>query len=244
MEHVGPVILIIALALAVCALLGACAIAVERVSPRRDVLGGLAVIGMKLYARLVHNLRVEGLEHVPTSKDAGPLIVVANHSAGVDPVLVQAIVPFEVRWLMAQDMQVKPFGWLWEWAGVIGVRREHGGDSRAVREALRHLDQGGVIGVFPEGGIARPRGTLRTFAPGVGLIVRKSSAPVLPVVIDGTPETLTAWGSLIRRSRSRIRFLQPVTYHARDKADAVRDDLQRRFLDATGWNLDGDADTA
>ena len=45
-----------------------------------------------------------------------------------------------------------------------------------------------AIGIFPEGGIARPPGVLREFQTGVGFLVRKSRATVLPVWLEGMPE--------------------------------------------------------
>jgi hypothetical protein len=81
---------------------------------------------------------------------------VANHTAGVDPVLIQAVAPFEIRFLMARDMQPRVLRELWEWTGVIAVNRD-GPDSRAAREAIRWLREGGldgtggVIGTFTGG---------------------------------------------------------------------------------------------
>src|SRR5690606_28478224 len=74
-------------------------------NPRAEPLAGLALVFIRLYARFFHALRVEGGEHVPRSLHPGPLILVCNHTAGVDPLLVQAAVPFEIRWMMARDMQ-------------------------------------------------------------------------------------------------------------------------------------------
>lgn len=58
-----------------------------------------------------------------------------------------------------------------------------------------------------------------TFAPGVGLLIDKSSATVLQVVIRGTPRATTAWGSLLRFSRSRVRFLPPLDIASAPRAD-------------------------
>jgi 1-acyl-sn-glycerol-3-phosphate acyltransferase len=208
-------------------------------NPREEPFAGIAVLAMRLYARLVHRLRVEGLEHVPGRRGHGPIVLVANHTAGVDPILIQAMAPFEVRFLMARDMQPRAFDWLWEWTGVIAVNRD-GPDSRAAREAIRWLreggldGEGGVIGIFPEGGIERPARRILPFLPGIGLLVLKGRARVLPVVIEGAPYTRTAWGSLLRRSRARVRFLAMVSYEGAD-AGEIAGDLRRRFMEATGW---------
>ena len=67
-------------------------------------------------------------------------------------------------------------------------------------------------------------------------MVLKGGARVLPVVIDGTPYTKTAWGSLVRGSRSTVRFLPMIDYHAQGVGAAeIAQDLRRRFMEATGW---------
>lgn len=221
-------------------------------NPRHEPGAGLTLVAMRTYARLVHNLRIDGFENIPRTPHAGPLVVICNHTAGVDPVLVQAAVPFEIRWMMARDMMPRLLDPLWDFAGVIPVNRG-GADTTAARQALRYLQRGsdridelsapaealgrgGVIGIFPEGGIERPRRTILPFQPGVGLLIHRSQAPVLQVIIDGTPAAATAWGSLTRRSRSRLRFL-PIKSYADTglSATEIAADLRQRLIDATGW---------
>lgn len=209
-------------------------------NPRGEPLAGLTLIALRLYARRFHRLRVEGAEHVPRTMHPGPLIVVANHTAGVDPVLVQAAVPFEVKWMMGRDMMPAALADLWAFTGVIPVNR-NGADTTAARTAMRHLADGGVIGIYPEGGIERPPRTILPFQPGVGLLIKRSGAPVLQVIIDGTPNTPTAWGSLFRRSprAARLRFLPVRDYRAPDlvhlSAAEIADDLRDRLIRQTGW---------
>lgn len=199
-----------------------------------DPATGLTVVGFRVYARLVHGLEVSGLEHVPP-RGSGPLIIVANHTAGVDPVLVQTVVPDEVRWMMAADMRASSLEFFWGFARIIFVERGSRTGGPGLREAIRHVREGGVLGIFPEGHIERPPRTLLPFQPGVGLIVKRTGAEVLPVVIDGTPQTETAWGSLWRPSRSSLRFLPRVRYGGGTSPGAIVEDLLERFASATGW---------
>lgn len=211
-----------------------------------DVRASLALRLTQLYTRFVHHLRVEGLENVPERNRANPqaLIFVVNHTAGVDPLLVQAPLPFEVRWVMARDMAIPLLRPVWEWARVILVDRMTR-EASALRDALRHLRAGGVLGVFPEGGIERPPRQILPFEPGIGLLIRKSRATIVPVVIEGTPQVDPAWASLARTSRSRVRFLEPLRYENADMKPAdIAADLRRRFLDATGWPANNDPEPA
>ncbi len=162
--------------------------------PREDPWTGLAWRAARVYAFLVHRLRVEGGEHIVQMRDAGPLVLVINHTAGVDPVLVQSVCPFFVRWMMGRDMRAGSLSHIWEWLDIIDVDRK-GRDTTAARHAIRALRAGGVIGIFPEGRIERPRGTLLPFHAGVGMIVAAGKAPAQPIYVRGTPDARTAWGS-------------------------------------------------
>lgn len=199
-----------------------------------EIETGLALVGLRVYARLVHGLRVEGRGRIPRQKAPGPLIVVANHTAGVDPLLVQAVCPFEIRWMMAADMGVPALAGLWRWAGVIFVDRESG--RTGVREAIDHLRAGGVVGVFPEGRIERPARALLPFEAGIGLLAHRAGAPVLPVLIDGTPIAATAWGSLVKPSRARLRVLERMEPPAtKREAAELAGRLQKLFEWESGW---------
>lgn len=204
-------------------------------NPRGDVETGLIWPFVMVYVRRVHRLRVLGAEHIPDGRHAGPLLIVANHTAGVDPLLVQSACPFFVRWMMADDMQINGLNWFWRWVQVIGVDR-NGREIAAAREAIRHLQDGGVIGIFPEGTLERPARHILPFLPGVGLIVHKSGARVQPVIIDGTPRVDPAWSSLWRTSRASVRFLPPVDYTQTNlRPAAIAADLRQRFVEASGW---------
>lgn len=217
-------------------------------NPRENIETGVVWHTMRAYCRWMHRLQVVGAEYVPCARRPGPVIVVANHSAGIDPLLIQSAVPFEVRFMMASDMQPALLEPLWRWTGVISVDRD-AGDTKAAREAIRYLQStndlqadgtisSGVIGIFPEGAIQRNLGELLPFLPGIGLLVHRSRARVLMVVIRGTPRTQSAWGSLTQSSRSSIEFLPMIDYQATGMKPAeIAADLQRRFLERTGWQL-------
>lgn len=204
-------------------------------TPREEPVSGIGFRLCELYGRWFHALRVVGIENVPRERHPGALIVVSNHTAGVDPVLIQAACRFEVRWMMAEDMRLGVFEKFWEWAGVISVDRT-GRDLRGTREAVRHLRAGGVLGVFPEGGLERPRRQVRRFHAGVGLLIRKTGARVLPAIVDGTPTVDRAWASLYRPSRSTVTF-EPIIDYAGTamSAEEIAADLRERYLAWTGW---------
>ncbi|MDX2131748.1 MAG: lysophospholipid acyltransferase family protein [Planctomycetota bacterium] len=200
-------------------------------NPRGDVVTGFFYFANRLYARLVHRVRVRG--EIPGGRHTGPLIVVCNHTAGVDPLLVQGVTPFEVRWMMGSDMMTPRLGFFWQWARIIAVNRR-GRDLGGTREALRHLADGGVLGVFPEGGLERPPGRLRAFQPGIGFLVARTRAPVLPIWISGTPQADKAWESLWRTSRSTL-TVGPVMDFAGATPGEIVAALEGWFRETSGW---------
>ncbi|MEM9167075.1 MAG: lysophospholipid acyltransferase family protein [Planctomycetota bacterium] len=197
---------------------------------------GLLLLFIRVYAKLVHRVRYDGLAYVRAVEDERPLIVVCNHTAGVDPILVQnATRRFEPRWMMASDMRVAVLEPFWRYTQIIDVARFQG-DPGSARAALKHLKSGGVLGIFPEGGIERPARMLLPFMPGVGLLIARSKARVLPVLIEGTPQIDPAFAAIWTPSRSRVRFMTPIDYAAEGLPAAdIAADLQQRYEHWTGW---------
>ncbi len=205
--------------------------------PGGNPVTGLLWHAVRVYCRLLHRPRYAGLVHVPRTNRPGGLIVVANHTSPIDPLLIQAACSFEIRWMMAGDMMVPQLDWFWRRMGIIGVARD-GTDLGPAREAIRHVRGGGVIGMFPEGGLVRPSGAIRPFHNGVGLIVARSRAPVLLVWISGTPEAPEMGRALVSPSRARVQFIDRLTFDKSAAAADVAGMLRRRLAEASGWPRD------
>ena len=70
------------------------------------------------------------------------------------------------------------------------------------------------------------------------MLVKRTGARVLPVVIDGTPDAPTAWDSLWTSSNARVRVMSPIDYAESGLGNAeIAQDLERRFIEWTGWDL-------
>lgn len=201
-----------------------------------DPVSGALAASVEVYCRLLHRVRFAGCEGVRGQTFPGPLIVVSNHGAGIDPLLIQSGMQAHIRWMMERRMMVPALGWLWRHERMIPV--DFGtSDARAAITAIRHVQEGGVLGIFPEGGLARPPGRIQPFLPGVGLIVARSKAPVLLCWISGTPQRERAYDSLFTPSRSRVEFVELVSYPPRTRPEEIADDLRRRLAEASGWPL-------
>ena len=189
-------------------------------NPRGDFVTGLVYRGCQLYGRFAQRTTVVGAEHIPTSMNPGRLIVAPNHTAGVDPIVIQYAIPFEPRWMMGADMMHPVLDPFWNWARTIAVNR-FGRDMNSAKEAIRHLNEEGVLGIFPEAGIEKPYGELMPFMPGVGLIIARTKAPVLPVFISGTPRSESAYGSFFRRGHAKLVFGPLMTFDGMSAAEST-----------------------
>ncbi len=129
---------------------------------------------------LVRVDRIEGLENIPPS---GPGIVMINHIAFVDPLIVLANLPRYVVPLAKIEAFHYPvigiFPRIW---AAIPVMRE-GFDRQAVREALAVLKAGELLLMAPEG-TRHP--SLRDPREGVAYLGAKSGVPIIPVAVTGT----------------------------------------------------------
>ncbi len=210
----------------------------RRRSPRPTWLGYLLWTAIRLHARLVHRTKYVGRDAVDP-RPPGPLIIVSNHTGAADPLLIQAACTFEIRWMMMREMNRGLVDWFTRYGRIILVERD-GRDMATTREALRHLRGGGVLGIFPEGGIERPAGQLRRFQEGVGFLVQRTGATVIPVWISGTPHVDRAVESLWRRGRARVEFGQAMRFDPAAAPDAVTRAVRDRIAATSGWPVSDD----
>jgi 1-acyl-sn-glycerol-3-phosphate acyltransferase len=131
---------------------------------------------------------VTGLEQVPTS---GPLILAGNHQSNADAPLVAAwLTPAlgrPVHWMAKAEALEWPLaGWFMRQNGAFGIHRG-AADTEAFRLARSVLDDGRVLGTFPEG-TRSSSGALQRAKDGVTLLALRTGAPILPVGVIGTDQ--------------------------------------------------------
>lgn len=161
----------------------------QRHEPMRRVLRWLIThIGWRFLARVDHS-RIEGVNNLPPT---GPAIIIINHIAFLDPILVLGNLPRNIVPLAKVEAYFYPvvgvFPWLWH---VIPVRRGKSMDRRAVERALAVLNAGEVILIAPE---ATRQPALGQAREGVAYLGWKSGAPIIPVAVENTPGYPTLLG--------------------------------------------------
>ncbi len=199
------------------------------------VLDGLLFVVVRGWLRLWHHPTWEGLEHIPAGWSKG-MVVVANHASGVDPFLLQACLRRRIRWMMAEEQMLPALDAAWRHIEVIPITYGPA-DAGAFREAVRHVQRGGILGLFPEGGIVRPPNQVRPYLGGIGFLIARSKVPVALFLIEGTPQAATARETLFQPSRCRVRCLGWLDYSGTRDPAAINADLRRRMAEASGWPL-------
>ena len=131
-----------------------------------------------LFCRYVHRFEYQ---LIPLPEQGGALLA-CNHISGLDPFLLIAASPRPLRFMIARE-EYERFGlrWLFRRAHCIPVDRECQ-PERALREALRALDAGEVVAVFPQGGIHLESQGHRKLKGGVVRLAQKSACSIYPEI--------------------------------------------------------------
>jgi 1-acyl-sn-glycerol-3-phosphate acyltransferase len=149
-------------------------------------------------------------ERVPTH---GPFILAANHASFIDPPLVGAPLNRDIHYLARASLFRHPLAnWLLRSCNSVPVERD-GGGAAGLRAIFERLQAGAGIILFPEG-TRSPDGRLQPARSGIGLIVIKSTCPVVPVRVFGTFE---AFGRHLRFPRPKpvvVKYGQPCDFTA------------------------------
>ena len=108
----------------------------------------LVRFGLYLWMRIFHGLQFHGIENIPKT---GPVLVAANHPSYFDPVVLSLATARVIRFFaLAEILKVPIVGWFAKQWGMLPVY-PGGNNEPTVQKALRVLQRGGAIGIFPEG---------------------------------------------------------------------------------------------
>lgn len=177
------------------------------------------------FSFLIKMERVEGLQNIPKT---GPAILFFNHIAFVDPIVLVYVIPRYIVPMAKIEVYDYPFIGIFPrlW-GVIPVRREEV-DRRAIRQALDVLAAGEILLVAPEG---TRNHELQPGKEGFAYLASRSGAPVLPVMMEGTPGfPALPFSKRWRQPGVHVRFGRPFNYRpelkraGRDQLSKMRDE--------------------
>jgi acyl-[acyl-carrier-protein]-phospholipid O-acyltransferase/long-chain-fatty-acid--[acyl-carrier-protein] ligase len=149
-------------------------------------------------ARLLYRVRSGGAALIPPT---GGVLLIANHLSYVDPVVLQLACPRPIRFLGYEGLQENLFfDWVFRLSGCIPISRASSTDG--LRRAIKALQAGEVVAIFPEGHISRT-GQLMPLMRGFEIAARRAGVPVVPAFIDGV------WGSVFSFAGNKYLWKSP-----------------------------------
>jgi 1-acyl-sn-glycerol-3-phosphate acyltransferase len=145
----------------------------------------------------------------------GPVILAMNHQSYLDPPLAGTACDRAIYFLARRTLLDVPLlGWVLPKLNVIPVNQE-GVDRSAIKALIRVLQAGNGVLVFPEGSRTSD-GTLQPAEPGMGLVIAKTLAPVVPMRIFGAREALPRSGGRLRFVPITVVIGEPIFFTAAD----------------------------
>ncbi|HUQ70621.1 MAG TPA: lysophospholipid acyltransferase family protein [Planctomycetaceae bacterium] len=190
--------------------------------------------------------RARGLEHLP---DEGALLLI-NHQSFLDPLLVGLPLSRPVSFLARDDLfRVPVVGHILRNTYVMPINRE-AASTASLREAIRRIDHGFYVGIFPEG-TRTLDGLVGELKPGFLALLRRTKAPVIPVGVAGAFEAFPKGTPFPLPGRIRVVFGAPFD---RDRLAAsgkdeeadllryVRERIVACVADAQAWRDDPGTD--
>jgi 1-acyl-sn-glycerol-3-phosphate acyltransferase len=185
----------------------------------------------RILSRVFFRYRIVHRERLPES---GGLILAANHQSYFDPPLVGICSRRAVHYLARKSLMEWPFfGPMFPDMNVIPVDRD-GNDMSALKKVIQKIREGEGVVLFPEG-TRSTDGRLQPAQPGVGLVIAKTLAPVVPMRIFGSYEAFPKNSKGVKLHPIRVVVGEPIVFTAEDVGAGKREDylrLSQRVMDA------------
>jgi len=154
--------------------------------------------------------------------DREPYIIVCNHLSQADIPLISNL-PWEMKWVAKKELfDIPVVGWMMKLAGDISVdRRAQNRKEHTFEQSRFYLKNRCSVIFFPEGTRSR-NGKLNAFTKGAFELAIKEQIPILPMVIDGTQNTLPkrSWKFGVAK-HIKLKILDPISTEGMGKNDAT-----------------------
>lgn len=153
--------------------------------------------------KLVFNTKVTGLENIPDK----PYILAGNHKNMFDVVILITSIDDEIHFMAKKELfKLKILRSIFSKMGAFPVDRNNV-DIKAIKESLRVLKSGEVLGIFPEGTRNKTDSILLPFKEGVSSIASKTKVPIVPFGIGGE----------FKRNKLRLNIGEPIDINEIEK---------------------------
>jgi len=147
-----------------------------------------------LLVHSIYRIQTTGTSHIP---ERGAALIVCNHVSYVDALLLMAVSPRPIRFVMDVTIFRTPvMSWLFRQVRAIPIasaKVDAAVMERAFEQVSEALRDGQLVCIFPEGRIT-DTGELYPFRPGLTRVLERDPVPVVPVALRGL------WGSAFSRA--------------------------------------------
>ncbi|MDP1797027.1 MAG: lysophospholipid acyltransferase family protein [Planctomycetaceae bacterium] len=168
----------------------------------RNIIWRLGQLLMSNIFGLWLRMRARGFENLP--KEGGALLLI-NHQSYLDPLLVGMPLPRPISYLARDSLfRVPVLGWILKNTYVMPISRESA-STASLREAIRRLQHGFYVGIFPEG-TRTETGAVGPFKPGFLALLRRADVPVIPVGVAGAYEAMPRGTPFLWPGKVRVVF--------------------------------------
>jgi 1-acyl-sn-glycerol-3-phosphate acyltransferase len=177
----------------------------------------LSIIKLIIYPlfRVLFAVEHQGVENVP---EEGAVIIAGNHPSYLDGLLVGLPIKRPIRF-MAWDalFKVPVLGQIIKAMGAFPVDIRKGRGEAAFREALRVLEAGAALGIFPEGQRSE-QAAMGELRAGVARLAIETGAPIVPVTIGGAMRAWPKWKLLPKSAKIIVRYHEPIRLSEQERA--------------------------
>jgi len=182
----------------------------------------LLVAVLKLFFRF----GVKGRENIPPR---GGFIIASNHASFFDPPIIGCAFSRPTGFLAKRELFDNAFlRWYLPKVNTIPVNRGSF-DIKALRRTIQEIAEGRGMLVFPEG-TRTTDGELKEPEKGIGFLVDRCQAPVIPAYIGGTFEVFPKGAKRLKLAPIRVKIGVPL-YFNREERDPRKGDRSDRYKD-------------
>ncbi len=181
---------------------------------------------------LLTGVRVHARRETPLDPHA-PYVFMSNHQSLFDVLAVVAALPeFQLRWVAKLELTRVPiFGWALRHSDHIIIdRSNHVQAMASLRAAVEKIRQGLSVIIFPEGTRGPGDGTLLPFKKGGFVLAQEAKIPIVPIVVQGSPEVLSRRGWQIHGGDIDVLVGEPIpvaSVQCEELMQRVREHLER-----------------
>lgn len=193
------------------------------------------------FFKIVYRHKIYGAENFYS----GAAILAANHCSFYDPPLLSVSTPYEVHFLARKTLfDHAMFGALIRRLNAHPVSGK-AQDAAVFKTIVQLMKEGKKVIIFPEGKRSRD-GHLQSIKPGVGLLISKTKAAVIPAYLHGT---FSIWPSSKKlpslRGKTACVFGKPLYFSfdsskdSRSQQEEISQQIERSILELKKWYEEG-----